>query len=1041
MRPTLTLPPTFAEPYSRRACLRDLLRLPTQDEIQQEPVLENWTSRNETQYQISLLVKDYQGIDVPDLDHLYRLTNHLQEARSFVATIYMCHSMYLYKNPLQENMAQFFCWLRLYGRPVAEAMLMDWIQSQNEYKYLGQCLEHFLQGPRTDYEPAVVSDYPVSKPADTTEPKKVVRIRYYGPIGTSGYATVCRDIVRCLTDPGSVVEVSFVPLSVQNFNAQDEASETSPTREACPCTTLTGLRDTIFLSDPVDLVVLHSVPDLWIPIVRREKQANPYVVTCGITVWETSHVPPQWIPHLRWVDRVSFPNQWNTAVFQNDVHGLDVAFLPHPVLPRSPLDKSVAASMLADLMQEKRDRPGLYVLYTINEFSGRKGVELLLKVYAETFAASEDVCLFVKTHGSVSKEVAQRYLERLTSTRNCPRIYLDYSRWDENDITLLHQTADCFVSLTRSEGHGLGACTAALMGNHVIMTGYGGQLDYLCDIDFVAYREVPASFCSLFDTRHQACLDGPCCQYFPFFLPAQQAWALPDLGDAARLLRQAVVEKKTGKYSTAKFLQQSFGTETIRDRFGKYFVSTALGEGNRVSVPVQGLEDTYDQPDELFQPQRSLLCPEDLEEARLQLPPKQPTVLSLSCAGYGNVGDDLYGALHRHHLGKDYILMECNTQTYVHAGGKLAWLPKPGQVVPDEDIQPFDYLVIGGGGIINATEMYSSIFRVYLDYCKRHSIPISLISVGCAYPQDTGRDPVLPSHVGEAWQPLLAYANLITTRSLTDRDTILSFLPTTRHHRVRLLPDLAYGAPLLYPSLFPVTSGGRYLLYIPTNFMCTKYPDVVHLLQQKLWEHPSSRLVFLAMDGLRKAGEYPAPFITEELARFRTLFPDALVYTGRYMSGAFKDLVGGRVPSDSIIQSLGTVVDLFRRAVHVVTGRYHGLILAKAFQVPYDIGTANLSKLVDEARSVMDPNQWKDSYTLLKEDIGTSCMLPAVHKGLLDMEPNGWPEDQRNRTIVDIVTQPLPESWESTVPFIQGLTNRQLMEKRLYILNKRYGTM
>ena len=1012
------LPPHYTEPYSRRACLRDLLRMPTADEISQQ----EWTECPVTQSQISLLVKNYQGIDV-DLQE-YRLTDSVQEAQLYLETIYHCHSMYLYKSPLRENLPQFFCWLRVYGRPAAEAMVMDWIQNQNEYKFLGQCLDMFLKDR--------------AQTRDDQEHK--IRIRYYGPIGTSGYAGVCHDIVASLAG-AEALTVDFIPLAIQNFNPKDTPSATS---SACPCATTRELRDAVFLDTHVDVVVMHSVPDLWIPIVKREKKLNPNVITCGITVWETSHVPPQWIPHLRWVDRVSFPNQWNTAVFGRDLPGLDVSFLPHPVLPRIALQDSVHAPMLSRLVQDKLENPGLYIVYTINEFSGRKGIELLVKAFADTFHVEDNIILFIKTHGSVSKDVADRYIARLTINNPVSaKIYLDYSRWDEDDITRLHQMSDCFVSLTRSEGHGLGACTAALMGNHVIMTSYGGQLDYLLNIDWVPYREVPASFCSFFDPKHQACLDGPCCQYFPCFLPSQQTWAYPDLDAAGQFLRMAYEKRLVGDLATAAYLKALCGVEAIRDRFEQYLVATVYGQGNRVPFPRTDLPDTYDQPDVFFTPQRLILCDEDKAEASRPVPLRRLNVLSLSCSGYGNVGDDLYAALHRHFLGTEYNLLECNTQTYVNRHGKLSWLPKKGSTVDDDDVFPIDYLVIGGGGIINATETRSSIFRIYLPYCQKHNIPLSLLSVGCAYPQDNGREPSLPAAVAEVWKPLLEYASLISTRSITDRDTIMSIISPTRRHRLHLLPDLAYGAPQLFPPLVD-RDVSSFLLYCPTNFCCTKFPDVIHLLQKRLWEHPGSRLVFLAMDGLAKADEYPAPFIKEELGRFRPLFPDALVYQGRHFSGPFRQLmnVNAPVPSDSIIQSLGTVVDLFRRAVHVVTGRYHGLVLAKAFGKPYDIGSANLCKLVDESTSPLLIDEWNKHYILLKDDISTTCILPTLEKDMqqLKSDPELWGEDERNKTIVDIVTQPLDESWESTIPFIQGLSNRQLMERRLQILTKRYSS-
>src|SRR5690606_26537154 len=49
----------------------------------------------------------------------------------------------------------------------------------------------------------------------------------------------------------------------------------------------------------------------------------------------------------------------------------------------------------------------------------------------------------------------------------------------EQEMHALHELGDAYVSLARAEGWGLGAFEAALRGKPVVMTGYGGQLDFL----------------------------------------------------------------------------------------------------------------------------------------------------------------------------------------------------------------------------------------------------------------------------------------------------------------------------------------------------------------------------------------------------------------------------------------------------------------------------------------------------------------------------------------------------------------------------------
>ena len=174
------------------------------------------------------------------------------------------------------------------------------------------------------------------------------------------------------------------------------------------------------------------------------------------------------------------------------------------------------------------------------------------------------------------------------------------------------------------------------------------------------------------------------------------------------------------------------------------------------------------------------------------------------------------------------------------------------------------------------------------------------------------------------------------------------------------------------------------------------------------------------------------------MIRFRPLFPNALIYKGRYYSGEFRTLIGESAPSDSIIQSLETCISIFRRAACIVTGRYHGLVMAKTFDIPCEIGTANLPKLVDEKASVLSKDLWCKHYDLLKDDVMSYFLLSLSSKldPLIEKDPGIWEEDERNRIITDIVTQsPLPFP-QLSVDFVQGMSNEQLWLRKRSISTK-----
>lgn len=920
--------------------------------------------------QIAILKKSYHGIPVDK--SMYNLTK--ADPTEFVAWIYREFALRLYRNPRTHELAQFLAWFANYGED-ARSSVGSYIIDQNEHIYLQECLAHFR-----NLDISTVTSIPPYSGVNLS-------VKYYGPIGTSGYAIACRDIVSSLGAVLGSNTLTFVPYGVQNYGYSDDDAT----------------KALAYMSPPIsktnsDIVIIHSVPDMWPQIVRIEREMNPYVRIIGVTVWETDAVPPQWEPCLRFVDEVWTPNAWNAAVMARDVPGLVAKCITHPVLIPPPDDVHATpdeAPMLQQVRQHKER--GDYVMYTINEFSGRKGIDILIRSYLSTFTSADPVVLVIKTHGSVPETVARQYIQRHTMPDSAP-ILLDYTRWSDNDIHKLHRLGDAFVSFTRAEGHGLGACHAALHGNHVIMTAYGGQLDYLNGIQWVPYRLVPATFCSAFDPAHAGCVGRPWCRHFPFFIPRLQRWALVSDTDAKAALRSSLDLRRRGSPETVEYIRSHFSSQAT----GMAFVDSIVRayQAPPTTLPLT-TNDPYDLPATVFDPQPSF------DEPFVR--GVRPRVLFISCAGTGNFGDDMYARIHREEMEADHEVYITHTTTYIDIEGKtrLLFQRHPPML--------FDHVVIGGGGMIHANEGQSSIFQVYLPLCIEHNIPISLISIGTGESQ---LDPVTRN----LWKDLLDYAHLVSVRSIQDADILREIMEPVRHHRLRIAPDAVFKISA------PPAAVKRYVVFVPTNFMSVIFTDVADLIRRRLWENPGSQLVFLPLGGQSDPEVYPTPFVREELARFTKIFPDAIVYTGRTVNGPILETLATsvNVGSMGIATSLDDIIDIFKAAAHVITGRYHGLVAAKAFNVPFDIGTANSPKLVRESESVVDYTKWQRHYTELKEAIRETVIPARIAK-----DPATWSDDDRNTAIVDEVTQPKPKAWQSTIPYVQGLDNERLREKRI----------
>ncbi len=117
-----------------------------------------------------------------------------------------------------------------------------------------------------------------------------------------------------------------------------------------------------------------------------------------------------------------------------------------------------------------------------------------------------------------------RTLAKLTGRHRRPaRVILVTDVLERRALVGLHARGDCYVSLCRSEGWGLGAFEAAGFGKPVIITGFGGHLDYLppaYDL-LVDHRLVPVLVASGWRS------------YSP-----DQRWARPSVEHGAVLMRR-----------------------------------------------------------------------------------------------------------------------------------------------------------------------------------------------------------------------------------------------------------------------------------------------------------------------------------------------------------------------------------------------------------------------------------------------------------------------------------------------------------------------
>jgi len=114
----------------------------------------------------------------------------------------------------------------------------------------------------------------------------------------------------------------------------------------------------------------------------------------------------------------------------------------------------------------------------ISSCFSRKGIDVLLEAYCNTFSTKDDVCLIIKTFPNIHNNVEKLIALQKSNKKDCPSIELINKDLEDGYIVDLYQKCDCLVAPSRGEGYGLPMAEAMLFDLPVITTGFSGQIDF-----------------------------------------------------------------------------------------------------------------------------------------------------------------------------------------------------------------------------------------------------------------------------------------------------------------------------------------------------------------------------------------------------------------------------------------------------------------------------------------------------------------------------------------------------------------------------------
>ena len=195
--------------------------------------------------------------------------------------------------------------------------------------------------------------------------------------------------------------------------------------------------------------------------------------TIGCWDWELERMPSWWRHAYAYYDEI-----WAATRFAYDAFAAErlrpVVHMPAAIY----MPEELPAPAREAFGWTNNETVFLFV-FDLRSFVSRKNPEAVVKAFQLAFPdPAEPVRLVIKMQGGKAKPVE---LEALREQCADARIELVDAELPRDQLLAMIRSADCFVSLHRSEGLGRGPAEAMLLGKPVILTDYSGTADFADD--------------------------------------------------------------------------------------------------------------------------------------------------------------------------------------------------------------------------------------------------------------------------------------------------------------------------------------------------------------------------------------------------------------------------------------------------------------------------------------------------------------------------------------------------------------------------------
>ena len=286
----------------------------------------------------------------------------------------------------------------------------------------------------------------------------------------------------------------------------------------------------------------HTIPNLY----RRPQHSK---LNIGFCVYETIDPPKEWIHMMNEMDGIMTASEFNKNIFISSGLKKPIHVVPHC------FDET--------MFNNKTTHKGRYNLITfmsIGTWKNRKNWETLIKGWYDAFEKKDGVCLLIKTDKPKSLESTIHKIKRSGGWRSKDTAPIFAEESDQcyfEDIPHILKKADFYISCSMGEGFGLPGLQAMALGIPIVVTKYGGLLEY-AKPDFCTYFE-PSEY------KTQPIMDG-----IPQF--SNKIWPKINISEVRDKLRYALTHQSELKQKADngyKYVHKTMSYKYIGPKFIK----------------------------------------------------------------------------------------------------------------------------------------------------------------------------------------------------------------------------------------------------------------------------------------------------------------------------------------------------------------------------------------------------------------------------------------------------------------------------------------